>query len=81
MDYEHLEAACPKCGHEPIHRRDCDNIHCQEGEVDENDDDPINFLPGESMISCSECKGTGCQIWCPECGADLTTEIIDFNED
>lgn len=72
-DYELLyECSCPKCGHSPIHQRDCSNLMCQDGFEDEYDDDPINFYPGESIISCNECKGTGFQTWCPNCGKDLT---------
>jgi predicted RNA-binding Zn-ribbon protein involved in translation (DUF1610 family) len=80
-DFDEIETACPKCGHDRIRRKDCDNLHCDDGFEDEYEDDAINFLPGESIIECSSCHGTGCHIWCPECGTDLTTEKIDYNED
>lgn len=81
-DYvEEYEASCPKCGHFPLRRRDCDNIGCDEGYFDEADEDPINFMPGESYLKCSECKGTGCVIWCPECGTDWTGHKFPEDED
>lgn len=71
-DYEiDYENSCPKCGHSPIHCRDCTNF-CDEGYFDESEDDPINFYPGESERKCEECKGTGVEIWCPHCGANLS---------
>lgn len=69
-DIEQYEATCPHCGHYPIHRRDCSEITCQEGFIDESDEDYC--LPGTVMVECEECFGTGCVLWCPACGADLT---------
>jgi len=66
---------CPKCGHTPVHHRDCMNW-CEDGFFDENDDDPINFAPGEAMRMCSECRGTGIERWCPSCGANLSGMAI-----
>lgn len=81
-DIEDIDASCSKCGHSPIRRRDCDNIGCQEGYHDEYDDDPINFpIEGESFYKCSDCKGTGAIIWCPECGHEMTGEKIQWDED
>lgn len=67
-DYELDDLACPACGHEPTHSRCCGE--CDDGYNDEYDDDPINFTPGESLIRCAECHGTGIERWCPQCGAD-----------
>ena len=74
-----FERNCPKCGHNPIHYRDCMNLGCDEGYFDESDDDPINFFPGEMISECSDCHGTGVEVWCPACGANLSG--IDTNND
>lgn len=79
-DVEDIDAACPKCGHNPIRRRDCTNF-CDEGHIDESEDDAINFMPGESYRKCSECLGTGVVIWCPKCWANLTGQKIEWDED
>lgn len=73
MDYEiDDETSCPKCGHSPIHYRNCQELMCNEGWMDEHDDDPINFAPGESEYPCQECRGTGTEKWCPKCGENLS---------
>jgi len=70
-DYEiDDETSCPKCGGE-IHYRDCDNIACDDGYIDESFDDPINFLEGELEYRCPDCHGTGIISWCSKCGAEL----------
>ena len=70
-DYEQdYENECPKCGHSPTHYRDCD--HCEDGFIDQWENDPINYLPGESLIRCEECCGSGVVSWCPECGYDIS---------
>ena len=72
-DYEQdYEECCPKCGHSPTHYRDCSELHCDEGYIDENDLDPIDFMEGESYIMCNECYGTGIDEWCPKCGYDIS---------
>lgn len=72
-DYEiNNDVHCPKCKHSPLHYRDCTNIFCDDGYIDESEDDPINFMPGECETKCPECKGTGVEWWCPNCGADLS---------
>jgi len=67
IDYD---LTCPKCGHSPLHSRECMNW-CEDGFFDENDDDPINFAPGEAYRQCQECRGTGIERWCPFCGVNL----------
>lgn len=79
-DVEDIEASCPKCNHYPLRSRDCTNF-CDDGYIDESEDDPINFYPGESERKCSECLGTGAVIWCPNCGADLTGMKIEYDDD
>jgi len=73
-DYEQdYVPECPKCKHSPIHIRRCSNIHCEGGYEDMYDDDPINHpTEGEDLYECDDCKGTGYEIWCPKCGADLS---------
>lgn len=66
------ETACPHCGSEPTRRKDCDNILCDDGYEDMYDDDPINHPePGEDLITCGDCHGTGRLHWCPKCGKDI----------
>lgn len=65
------ESICPKCGHSPIHYRDCTNF-CEEGYIDEAENDPINYYPGELETKCEECRGTGIETWCPSCGENLS---------
>jgi hypothetical protein len=57
---------CPKCGNE-CRSRDCGNMFCDEGYVDEYEDDPLWFDPGDES-ECGECHGTGIERWCSECG-------------
>jgi len=72
-DYEvDYEVNCPYCGHTPLHNRFCANLFCDEGFIDESEDDPINFTPGELVIPCPDCKGTGVEWWCPKCGKNLS---------
>ena len=70
-DYELDDLTCPKCGHSPLHSRSC-NGWCNDGYLDEYDNDPINFMPGEFVFACPDCKGTGIERWCPNCGEDLS---------
>ena len=64
---------CPNCGH-LTYNRDCDN--CEEGIVDDHDGDPINNSPGESVHSCSHCKGRGYFNWCPGCGWSIDGAVL-----
>lgn len=74
-DYEiDYDVHCCKCGHSPLHNRGCTNW-CEDGYIDESEDDPINFFPGESEIRCPECKGTGVEWWCPSCGENLSGRL------
>ena len=71
-DYEiDYETACPKCGHDKIHYRSCTNFSCNDGYIDLYDEDPLWYRKGETK-KCPECKGTGVEIWCPNCGAHLS---------
>lgn len=80
-DYEDVyETHCPKCNHSPIRQRDCSGW-CDDGYLDEHDDDPINYGPGESLVRCPECKGTGIERWCPNCGEDLSGVKLEWDEE
>jgi len=79
-DIEHeYSGHCPKCGHSPLHSRDCTNW-CDDGYMDEYDDDPINFSPGQEFSKCPECYGTGIERWCPSCGENLSDVKIEWDE-
>lgn len=70
MDAEWLDIPCPICGSIGILTEEC--LWCDEGYIDEHDEDPINFsVPFQDYKRCPECKGRGCYIWCEKCGADL----------
>ena len=70
-EYEFDDEPCPECGECPTHSRVCDEILCEDGYVDEHDEDPINFAPGQAYTPCDECLGYGILKWCPKCGCDL----------
>lgn len=74
IDYEDdYESECPQCNHSPVRFRTCSNIHCNDGYEDMYEDDPINHPePDEDLIECDDCKGTGIETWCPNCGKDLS---------
>lgn len=73
-DWEHDEAVCPRCGHEPTLRCDCPNYACDDGLVDMHEfDDPMLFDEGD-VEECQECHGYGVLRWCPECGYDLNLD-------
>jgi hypothetical protein len=71
-EIDYLDEACPRCGQREVRQRGCDDWGCDEGWIDEHDDDPINFSPGEEFTMCRECLGTGVLRWCAGCGLDIT---------
>lgn len=71
-DYDLIDGPCPKCGADELRSRFCTNLFCEDGFIDESEEDPINCMPGERYEKCGECNGTGWQLWCPSCGADLS---------
>jgi hypothetical protein len=75
-DYElEYDIDCPKCGQSPVHWRRCCELGCDDGFIDEYDEDPINCSPGE-LVRCESCHGTGIERWCPKCGLDLQVSEI-----
>jgi len=69
-DYEiDYETACPKCGNYKIHYRTC--AECEDGYIYLYDEDPLWYDSNEYKV-CTSCKGTGVQMWCPECGKNLS---------
>jgi hypothetical protein len=78
VDYD---AQCPECNHSPIHYRTCQNW-CEDGWIDDYDDDPINCpIPGLEFTRCDECRGTGIETWCPNCGENLSGIKIHDEEE
>lgn len=63
------EPRCPDCGAETESDL-CDVIGCDDGWIDDYDDDPVNYSPGESYEECTNCSGTGIVRWCPKCEVD-----------
>lgn len=76
-----FELNCPRCGHSPLHNRDCTELLCNDGFIDDYNDDPINFFEGESEHLCPECNGTGVEWWCPNCGENLSGKIHSIEND
>jgi predicted RNA-binding Zn-ribbon protein involved in translation (DUF1610 family) len=66
-DVETDEIHCPKCGSN-TRSRFCEALSCDDGYIDEYEDDAINFAPGEIYVKCGNCYGTGIERWCPDCG-------------
>lgn len=78
---EEYSATCPNCNHSPLHGRDCLNLYCIDGTVDMHDLDP-EFFPPNLIGECENCKGTGYNLWCPECGTDLEgNEEVVWDQD
>lgn len=70
---------CPKCGHEPTHYRDCSELGCEDGAIDESEEDFC--LPGTVLVSCETCHGTGIEQWCPKCGYEFRNKDFFTNEE
>jgi rRNA maturation protein Nop10 len=76
-EYQTEYGPCPHCGNATLHFRHCHEIGCEDGYIDEYDEDPINYSPGEELRQCEECHGTGIQRWCPACGKDVILDAKD----
>lgn len=72
-----FDVLCPDCGAETL-SRNCNGFSCEDGFIDEYEDDPLWFDPGD-VSECEECHGTGVERWCPEKGCDWEWhgEVID----
>lgn len=77
-DFEIINQPCPKCGHDHINRAGCSSIFCDDGLIDESDEDFC--IEGTIMRKCPECLGTSFIMWCPSCGTNLTGLKIEYNE-
>lgn len=77
-EYElNYDDSCPKCGHSPLKYRDCIELSCEDGYIDESDE---NYeLQGTTVVKCDTCNGSGIEQWCPKCGKDLSG--YDFGPD
>ncbi len=80
-DYIDDDVPCPSCGNPETRSRQCTMIGCRDGFIDEHDDDPINYGPGEEMTACPECHGHEIVRWCLKCGADYWTALSRLTED
>lgn len=72
---------CPKCGTE-TNSRSCSAFDCDDGFIDEYEDDAINYAPGEEYRPCSECYH-GIERWCPAegCGWRWRGEKLHTDEE
>lgn len=74
-DYEvDYELHCCECGHSPLHNRDCAEFDCEDGFREYFFDD-IEIPGMGDMVECEECRGTGVEWWCPNCGANLSGRL------
>lgn len=73
---------CPKCETE-TRSRNCTGLSCDDGYIDEYEDDAINYMEGESYVRCHECHGTGIERWCPAegCGWQWRGEKLVTDRD
>lgn len=67
-DYQYDERPCRKCGHAPTHWRQCSELGCEDGAIDESEEEYC--VEGSVLVRCETCHGTGQEHWCPACGAD-----------
>lgn len=72
-DYDISDRECPVCANPQTHRRDCPE--CDDGMVDDHEEDPINHSPGE-FSRCNSCGGKGIEQWCPHCGLNLVDRDV-----
>lgn len=80
-DYQQdYETRCPHCGHSPTHWRECQELGCNEGQIDVFDEDPLWYSPGETE-TCTACYGTGIEQWCPKCGADVMAGAVEVEHE
>lgn len=70
-DLKILDMDCPKCGASDSRSQACTNIHCDDGMIDDHDEDPVNSPMG-SFYTCPDCKGCGHLHWCSKCGYEFT---------
>lgn len=75
-DRDDGDAYCPKCGSHDTEWQACWVCH-GEGGFDANDEDPINFAPGESWETCDECGGHSGYLFCHGCAAKARAASAD----
>jgi hypothetical protein len=56
---------CPTCGCD-LEWEECDELGCEDGELDAFDLDAIVYEPGDTK-DCPRCGGRGGAYWCPLC--------------
>lgn len=73
-DYELSDFYCPKCL-QPLKTTECGE--CDEfGEIDEYEEDPIYFEPGETR-TCDHCFGEKHFFWCGTKDCKVTKDEIN----
>jgi hypothetical protein len=65
MEIDLYGPECPTCGAD-LEWEDCDELGCEDGEVELYDLDPLYYEPGDTQ-DCPSCGGTGGAYWCPLC--------------
>lgn len=75
-DMEDIDTPCPNCNAPTTRTRSCSVFGCEDGYVDEHEDDAINYAPGEEYSECGECFGFGALHWCPACGYDMNLKRV-----
>lgn len=70
-DYEY---PCPYCGNPFTRWQDCTVFGCDDGYIDLYDEDPLWYDEGDFKV-CTECRGTGIMMWCPNCGKDPRNHV------
>lgn len=80
-DYqEESDEPCPHCGHPIIRWRPCSNYCCEDGWINMAEyDDPLLY-DDDDVEPCPECRATGIEKWCPNCGKDPREKVQRLNE-
>lgn len=78
LDYldDYQETLCPVCGK---HQSWNPCVECDDGWVDDGDDDGVNFSPGEEVRPCPECHGTRGHWTCGHPHAERSDENAEAN--
>ena len=69
-DYDLDDTPCPKCGRSPTHYRTCQELGCNDGRINQYEEDPLWYDPDDEDM-CMGCAGTGVEVWCPGCGLNI----------
>lgn len=76
-DYQQdYETRCPHCGHSPIHWCECQESGCDDGQIDTYEQGRL-WDGSDETETCTACYGTGIVQWCPNCGADVMSGVVE----